>query len=244
MTDYDPIAEKYQQAKRQPWRDQIESFTLLDLLGDVTGKDIVDLACGEGFYSRRIKRHGAGRVLGVDLSERMIGLARRQEAARPMGIEYIAQDVRDLQRTGEFDVAVAAYLLNYARTKTELEAMCQAVARCLKPTGRFVTVNSNPAIDFRTAPSYRRYGFDTRLEGDLREGTPITWTFFLDDGSFSIENYYLTVATHEEAFRAAGFREVRWHQPRLSPGGAASRGEEFWMSFLQHPPIIFLECLK
>jgi toxoflavin synthase len=46
LTDYDAIATQYRRAKGQPWRTAIESFTLMDLVGDLTGKTVVDLACG------------------------------------------------------------------------------------------------------------------------------------------------------------------------------------------------------
>ena len=39
----------------------------------------------------------------------------------------------------------AAYLLNYAHTAEELGRMCRAVAAALRPCGRFVTANNNPA---------------------------------------------------------------------------------------------------
>ena len=68
-------------------------------------------------------------------------------------------------------------------------------------------MNCNPALNFPAAPSYREYGFET-VVGGWREGAPITWTFYLDDGPFDIENYYLNVATHEDAFRRAGFRRM------------------------------------
>ena len=48
-TDYDPIAEQYKRAKLQPWRTHVESFTLMNLLGDLSGKSVVDVACGDGF---------------------------------------------------------------------------------------------------------------------------------------------------------------------------------------------------
>ena len=54
-TNYDPIAEQYKRAKQQPWRDHIEAFTLMKLIGDATGKMVIDIACGEGFYSRKIR---------------------------------------------------------------------------------------------------------------------------------------------------------------------------------------------
>ena len=77
------------------------------------------------------------------------------------------------------DLVVAAYLLNYARDRAELEAMCRGIAACLKPGGRFVTVNGNPSLDFSTAPSYRQYGFETAIVGPLVEGAPITLDVFL-----------------------------------------------------------------
>ncbi|MDB5341505.1 MAG: hypothetical protein JWN70_7124, partial [Planctomycetaceae bacterium] len=122
--------------------------------------------------------------------------------------------------------------------------MAQGIARCLKPGGRFVTVNSNPALEFSSAPSYRQYGFETTVRGDFCEGTPIKWTFFLDNGQFDIENYYLNVELHEAAFRAAGFRETRWHAPRLSPQGMTEFGGDFWLPFTTHPPVAFIECVK
>jgi ubiquinone/menaquinone biosynthesis C-methylase UbiE len=191
-----------------------------------------------------MRHRGASHVTGVDLSEGMVALAAQQEAASPLGIEYVVGDGRALELPHRYDLAVAAYLLNYATTREELREMCASIARSLRPGGRFVTVNSNPALDFTKAPSYRRYGFETTVAGPWREGAPITWTFFLDDGPFSIENYYLPVSAHEDAMRDAGFRTVRWHAPRLSRDGDAAHGADFWQPFLDSPPITFIECVK
>jgi len=243
-TDYDPIAEQYKRSKLQPWRIYIESFTLMSLIGDASGKTVVDLACGEGFYTRKIKQKGAAEVLGVDLSRGMIELARAQEAKQGWGIEYQVGDIRGLTIGVEKDLAIAAYLLNYSRDRHELAAMCEGIARCLKPGGRFVTVNCSPLLNFKTAPSYRHYGFETQAIGDFCEGMPITWRFFLDDGAFELENYFLDDSVHDEMFRSAGFREIRWHRPRLSPEGVARHGRDYWRCFMDHPPIAAVECIK
>ena len=173
-TNYDPIAEQYKRGKQQPWRAHVEAFTLMSLIGDPTGKTVIDIACGEGFYTRMIRQRGAAKVAGVDLSEKMIELARASEAQQRLGIDYIVGDGRDLGVPPDYDLAVAAYLLNYAHDRAELRAMCTGIARCLKPGGRFVTVNSNPACDFPAAPSYRKYGFETAVVGPFRDGAPIT----------------------------------------------------------------------
>ena len=56
VTDYNLIAEEYKRAKLQPWRTHIESFTLFNLLRDPAGKSVLDLACGEGFHTRVLRR--------------------------------------------------------------------------------------------------------------------------------------------------------------------------------------------
>jgi len=241
-TNYDPIAEQYKRSKRQPWRAYIEAFTLMRLIGNPTGKTVIDIACGEGFYTRMIRQRGAAKVTGVDLSEKMIGLARASEAQQRLGIDYIVGDGRDLGVAASFDLAVAAYFLNYPHDRDELNAMCSGIARCLKPGGRLVTVNCNPACNFPASPSYRKYGFETSVVGPLREGAPITWTFYLEDGPFAVENYFLSVEIHEEALRAAGFRDISWHQPILSPEGQSAHGSDYWSDLLDHPPLIFIEC--
>ena len=84
-TDYDRIAEQYQRARLQPWRTHIERYTLLRLAGDVAGKAAIDLACGEGYYTRALRQQGAARIVGVDLSQVMIGLAEAEEGATAAG---------------------------------------------------------------------------------------------------------------------------------------------------------------
>ncbi len=128
-TDYDRIAEQYQRARPQPWRTHIERYTSLRLVGDVAGKAVIDLACGEGYYTRALRQQGAARIVGVDMSRAMIGLAEAEEARRPLGVEYRVGDVQTLEVPGEFDLAFAAYLLNYARSAEELAQMCRSVAR-------------------------------------------------------------------------------------------------------------------
>jgi ubiquinone/menaquinone biosynthesis C-methylase UbiE len=243
-TNYDPIAEQYKRSKQQPWRTHIEAFGLLELLGDPAGWSVLDMACGEGFYTRMARQRGAVRVTGIDLSEGMIQLARKQEATHGLGIEYLVADARHFEPANAYDVVIAAYLLNYASNRQELQAMCNGIARCLKPGGRFVTVNASAALNFSTAPSYRKYGFETVAIGAWREGAPVTWTFYLDDGSFTIENYHLDQSVHESAFRAAGFREIRWLEPQVSAEGAAAHGRSFWDDFLDQPPISLIECIK
>lgn len=243
-TNYDPIAEQYQRSKQAPWRVHIEAHTLLGLLGDLRGLEVLDAACGEGFYTRRLRQLGAARVTGIDLSPGMIALAQQQELQHALGITYEVGDAGDLPYEACFDLVVAAYLLNYAPDKTTLEAMARSIVNSLKPGGRFITVNSSPALHFPSAPSYLRYGFEAELRGPFIEGAPICWRFHLEDGPFEIENYFLDTAVHEQALKAAGFSKVIWHAPRLAESATRDHPPAHWADFMRASPIAFLECIR
>jgi toxoflavin synthase len=241
-TDYDLIAEQYKRSKLSPWRTYIERYTFLELLGDLRGKSVLDLACGEGYYSRIFKSLGAARVVGVDLSHKMIDLARASESESRLGVEYVLGDAITFQPDQAFDIVAAAYLLNYADTAGKLLAMCQAVSRCLGPGGRFVTVNNNPCQAPQRFAATRKYGFVKSASEQLRAGTPITYTVFQDDGSFTFDNYYLNLDTHEQALEAVGLCDVEWVKPRLSPEW--TEDPAFWDDFFDDPSVIFLQCRK
>ena len=69
---------------------------LLNMCEPVTGCSILDLGCGEGYLSRELMKRGAKRTLGIDISENMIDLARKQQSIKPyQGLEYVVCDLRD-----------------------------------------------------------------------------------------------------------------------------------------------------
>ncbi len=241
---YDAIAEQYKRSKQVIWRHHIEQYSLFRLAGDLTGKSVLDLACGEGHYTRLIKALGASRVVGVDISPKMIELAEAAEREQPRGIEYVTADARDVQFAESFDVIIAAYLLNYARTEDELVAMCLAIARNLKPRGRFVSVNNNPAQDHSRFDATRKYGFSKSCEGKPCNGTPIHYTFFMEQETFRVENYHLDCEVHERAFRRAGLLDFEWARMELAPDEAAGPHREYWDRFFEDPPVVLLQCRK
>ncbi|ARV62594.1 SAM-dependent methyltransferase [Nostocales cyanobacterium HT-58-2] len=244
--DYDSIAQQYKKSKQLPFRLHIEAYTYFHLLGNLVGKSILDLACGEGFYTRQFKLQGAARVIGVDISEKMIELARQEETREPQDIEYILGDVFELGNIGSFDLVVASYLLNYAQTREQLLKMCQSIFANLKPGGRFITINNNDSQPPESYLNTEKYGFIKSIDSPLMEGTPIKYTHAIpaSNQKFTFYNYYLSTATYEWAFGNAGFKEVRWQKPIVSPQGVEEFGQEFWQDFLNCVPIVGIECLK
>lgn len=249
MAEYDPINLQYKQATsldQLPCRLYVENYTYFNMIGDVTGKSILDLACGEGLYTRKFKQKGAAKVVGVDISEKMLELAREEELQDSLGLEFIQGDACNLGKIGSFDLVVASYLLNHASTKEQLKQMCQNIWANLKPGGRFVSINNNLEQPPESYRKLTKYGYTKSISAPLAEGTPINVIFInpVDGNKFSVQDYYLSKKTYEWALGSVGFQEIRWHNPIVSPEGIQEFGQEYWQDFIDYPPMIGIECWK
>ena len=127
QSEYDSIAEAYKNSKQLSFRKYVEEYTLFAILGEIQGATVLDLACGEGFYTRKIKQAGAAEITGVDISAEMIQLAQKEERLRPVGCHYLHQNVAELALSASVDLVVAMYLLNYAQSKEELLRFVQVL---------------------------------------------------------------------------------------------------------------------
>jgi SAM-dependent methyltransferase len=106
--DYDAYADQYEAfvAKRERAGPEADPYgllpPLLDLLGDIAGRQVLDAGCGEGYLARALAARGA-HVTGIDLSPRLIELARARD---PGGrIDYQVGDLSQPRPTavGRFD---------------------------------------------------------------------------------------------------------------------------------------------
>jgi SAM-dependent methyltransferase len=105
---------------------------LLAQLGDVTGQDVLDAGCGEGYLSRILAARGA-RVTGVDLSPRLVELAGQK--ASPGPIEYRVGDlsVPHPELEGHFNAVASFFVLNDVE---DHRGFAETLVRPLRPGGR------------------------------------------------------------------------------------------------------------
>jgi toxoflavin synthase len=237
--EYDKISLEYQESKQLPFRLHVEEHTTFGLLPDLAGRSVVDLACGEGIYARKLIRRGAGRVVGVDISAEMIALANRAEETTPLGVEYVVADVATVELDEQFDIAFCSFLFNYATDRAQLRSLIEGVARLVRPGGLVVGCNDYPDNPPSGYDSYRPYGFVKRGAADPSEGSTITYCFFNPDGTaFEIDNYYLPTEVYRREFAAAGFTSFDWVMPDVSAEGRAAFEPGFWDAYLEAPPMV------
>jgi len=244
--EYEQIADTYDTSFRiSAYRTDVEQHSTLQIVGDVQGLQVLDVACGTGHYSRIMRKLGAARVVGVDLSPDMVRVARQTEEQEPLGnIEYHAQDAGDMETLGQFDLAVAVYLFHYATSLEHLQGMCHSVARNLRPGGRFVTFVLNPGLC--TAEGYyRKYLVDIFARADMHDGDAYSFMFRVEDGWTSpLTVYYWSWNAVEGALQQAGFGAIQRKNPSVSASELERSEPDFWKDYLDCPHCVFLDATK
>ncbi|SFQ67370.1 Methyltransferase domain-containing protein [Amycolatopsis arida] len=112
------------------------------LLGDVRGRDVVEVGCGSAPCARWLATQGA-RVVGVDLSAGMLRHARAAAARTGVAVPLAQADAEHLPLAGErFDVACSAF--GAVPFVASVETLFAEVARVLRPGGRWVFAVTHP----------------------------------------------------------------------------------------------------
>jgi 2-polyprenyl-6-hydroxyphenyl methylase/3-demethylubiquinone-9 3-methyltransferase len=114
------------------------------LAGRLAGRRIVDVGCGGGILSESMAARGA-EVLGIDLAEKPLGVARLHSLESGVAVDYRAVAAEQLaaERPGAFDVVTCMEMLEHVPDPAQTVAAC---ARLAKPGGLLVfsTINRNP----------------------------------------------------------------------------------------------------
>jgi 2-polyprenyl-3-methyl-5-hydroxy-6-metoxy-1,4-benzoquinol methylase len=131
---YDEVADFYEQFAPDRYDDP-PMAALLQLIGDVAGLRLLDLACGQGRLSRELARRGA-QAVGIDLSAAQLEKAHAREAAQPLQIAYIHADAAapDALAGARFDGVACSFGLSDI---DDLDGVIATVARTLRRGGLF-----------------------------------------------------------------------------------------------------------
>jgi ubiquinone/menaquinone biosynthesis C-methylase UbiE len=144
------------------YRDELNNPATFGLIGDVRGRLVLDLACGEGYNTRILAKKGAN-VVGVDFSERMIQLAKQEEAREKLGIRYYTLDATGLKEFSHDSFDLVTCFMSLQDIDNHEKAISE-VARILRNQGRFVFSIPHPCFETiivngkRTSATKRYFG--------------------------------------------------------------------------------------
>ena len=208
---------------------------LLRLIGDVKGKKVLDLACGQGQFSRILRAEGAN-VTGVDLGKELIDIAESKNVSvKETGTHKVvyfhgSADELSMLKDGTFDMVVCILALQNIE---KLQKTIEEAKRVLTPSGSFIFVLNHPSFrnprvshwgyDERIGVQYRRideYMSESQVKIDMTPGSKTNKKFTI--------TFHRPLQVYVKALAKAGFAVTRleeWVSHRESERGPRQKSE-------------------
>ncbi|MEI6629012.1 MAG: class I SAM-dependent methyltransferase [Alphaproteobacteria bacterium] len=123
----------------------------LNYVGNVQGKHILDVGCGEGAIARLLSDNEAASVTGIDLSEAMIAIAQSIELQSPKGINYIPSsftNMTDSLGSQKFNLLLSYMVLGCSDS---LDSFFKQSFLALKPGGILCFAVPHPCFQTKTS---------------------------------------------------------------------------------------------
>jgi len=238
-------------------RFEMNNPAMFKLLGDIRGKKILDLACGEG-YNSRIMASKRARVTGVDFSRGLIGFAIEQEKKDKLGIDYFISDASDLSgfKNDSFDIVTCFMALQDIK---DYKAAIKEICRVMKKKGRFVFVIPHPCFEGRIINGKRINGWvfkkGTKTKSNqnalyykidkyfVRNRYMIDWNMKRLTINFKTTSFHRTLTDYADALYGAGLAITRILEPKPTRRGLVKYPFHFERN-LRVPDSIVIEAVK
>lgn len=127
-----------------PTRQHLLDPIILEILGDVSGKQVLDAGCGEGYLSRKLAKLGAV-VTGVELSQGMLSFALEEQNREPLDITYHKADISSLPFLPDrsFDVVITN---NVIQDVEDYQGAFREFGRLLQVGGTYLQIINHPCF--------------------------------------------------------------------------------------------------
>ena len=175
---------------------------LLREYGVTPGSLLCELGCGTGTMTRLLARAGYD-MIGIDLSEEMLDIARYEHPEEESDILYLNQDMREFELFGTVAAVVSVCdSMNYITSEEELLQVFKLVNNYLDPGGYFI-------FDMKTEYNFEVLMGD-RVIAENRDDSSLIWENYFDKET-GINQYDITIYTKAE------FEEEEEEQEILPP---------------------------
>ena len=247
MTEKDRISDQWDTAAeswvdfvrkgKDYYRDELNNPAFFSLLGNVRGQLVLDLACGEGYNTRKLARKDAV-VTGVDLSQRLVDLAKIEEAEDRLNIDYRLSDAARLKEfpADHFDLVTCFMAMqdieNYEKAISE-------VRRVLKAKGRFVFSIPHPCFEMIVQDG-NRISTNAKYFGVAEDH--IHWKMERLLKPFETTSFHRTLTDYSRVLHDNGFLIKRLVEPRPTRKGLKKHPP--LRQVLLRPHSIIIECQK
>lgn len=222
--------------------DLIEVPAMKRLMGDVGGKKILDAGCGFGYYSIYCARQGAD-VTGIDISETMIALAKKEADEAGVQIEFMIQNITEMTAFTDdtFDMVISSLASSFGVSEFFKEA-----GRVLKPGGVFCFSEVHPIIDggHREGDgSDACYVVDRYFDGSIRKMKNVFGKIHPDDPDYEWLWEPHTIEDYITAMRDAGLLVESIIEPKPDPEMENANPQRFERNN-KYPVFLLIRAIK
>lgn len=228
------MVDQYTKSHTKPDKQYSMLPTVLSLCAG--GKYIVDVGCGDGFFTEPLTQL-AERVAGIDISVEQLKKARKKQVKRAV---FRHADMKNFNYA-EADVVNAPYVINYSKSQEEVETFFARVYKGLAQGGRLVAIVDMPNS---TIHDMQKFGSIKCLKS-LHDGEEITIQLFHGNEKLvTLKSFYYTKETLGKLLYSVGFKQVTWHKPIVSEEGKTHYGEAFWKEYLKRCDVAYFTAVK
>jgi len=228
--------------ENDPSRRYLLDPVIMEVLGDVRGKQILDAGCGDGYLSRKLARAGAA-VTGVEFSAGMLGFALLGQKTDPLPITYHHGNISRMPFLpgASFDVAVTN---NVIQDTADYEAAFREFNRVLKPGGTYLHIENHPCFTmpvFGWVKDEQGNRLYKKVDRYFERGPFIT-PWGPRSGMEPSVYWHRTLADVMNSLISAGFRIARVIEPEITESVVAAH--PFMADELRVPDFLALVCRK
>lgn len=138
----------------------IEKPIFREMLPKMQGKRVLDLGCGYGDLCMHAINNGAVKVVGADISKKMIELAKEKNANK--NIEYIVKPMEKIaDLTDKFDIIVSSLAFHYVE---DFDKLIKDISYLLKPNGVLLFSQEHPIATAFMQPNEKKIDSKIVLE--------------------------------------------------------------------------------
>lgn len=214
---------------------------MLKFMGDVKGKKILDLGCGEGGYSRELSKKGA-QLVSIDCSKKAIEFANAFAKEENLHIEHHIRNSNDLFdiESEQFDIVLCSMMLMDCE---DLEGTLREVVRVLKPNGRLFASVLHPCFDGNHETGIGRQGVGIeRQVVVMNYFEPKEWEAPLWKGTTPVIWRHRTLEDYVKTFIKVGLTIVDLNEPQASDEQASISVALAWLKKI--PLYLYWELKK
>ncbi|MDE1868644.1 MAG: class I SAM-dependent methyltransferase [Candidatus Micrarchaeota archaeon] len=240
---FEALAHKYEEFDGSLLKKFVTTEMVVTMAGNLVGKSVIDVGCGNGHFCRIYAAMGARDVLGIDSSATQIGKALSKSSA---GIRYIQGNATCMAEVGGgFDVATAVFFFMYL-DRAGLDEAARQIHMRLSSQGKLIAVITNPEILLPNGRKYGREIISLRGSANLDDGEKFLSAFYDSTGIHRLDLKAINYSkdTYERSLLRAGFSSIEWIGPKISVEGIKSCAEGFWDSYMRNPYSIGLIARK